>query len=463
MEKFDLLVVGSGPGGYVAAIRASQLGLKTGVVEKDALGGVCLNWGCIPTKSLIKNAEVLSLFKNAKKFGISYDNLKYDFESAVRRSRKVSKKLSKGVEYLFKKNKITSISGHARLTSPNKLSVEKDGKAAGEFEAKNIILATGSRARAVPGLKVDGERIITEKEAMVLEEAPKSLVIVGAGAIGTEFAYIFNSYGTEITMIEMLDSILPIEDREITKLLHSSFTKRGINVYTSSKVEETKIEGDKIRVKLSTEKGTEEIEGEKALIAVGRAPNSEDLGLEDLKVEMEKGFIKVNKNFETNVGGLFAIGDVIGAPLLAHAASHEGIEAVEYIVEGKEPHIDLNNMPSCTYCQPQVASIGLTEERAKELGHDIQIGKFPFSANGKSQALEEMEGMVKIIVDKKYGEILGAHILGSEATEMIAEIGVAKRLESTIEELATTIHAHPTLSEVVGEASLDAMGRVIHI
>lgn len=463
MEKFDLIVIGSGPGGYMAAIRASQLGLKTAVVEEDKVGGVCLNWGCIPTKALIKNAGVLDLFKRGKQFGITYDNLSFDFGSAVKRSRKVALKLSKGVEYLFKKNKITHLSGHASLTSPNRVKVEKDREVVNELEANNIILATGSRPKPVPGVKIDGEKIITSTEAMVLEEIPKSLIIVGAGAIGIEFAYIYNSYGSEVTVIEMLDNILPIEDKEITEQLRSSFTKRGVKIYTGSKVEETKTEGKNIKLKVSSKKEIKEIVGEKILVAIGRDPNIEDLGLEVLKVDMNNGFIKVNKNYETNIKGLFAIGDVIGAPLLAHAASEEGIAAVEYIVEGKEPDLDLNSMPSCTYCQPQVASIGLTEDKAREKGYNIDIGRFPFRANGKAQALEEIEGMVKIIVEKKYGEILGAHILGSEATEMIAEIGVAKRLESTIEELATTVHAHPTLSEVVGEASLDALGRAIHI
>ena len=463
MEKFDLIIIGSGPGGYVAAIRASQLGLKTAVVEEDKLGGVCLNWGCIPTKALIKNAEVLDLFKKGKQFGISYDNLGFDFGSAVKRSRKVALKLSKGVEYLFKKNKITLFPGHAHLTSSNRVKVEKDGKLVNELEAKNIILATGSRPKSVPGIKIDGEKVITSTEAMVLEEVPKSLIIVGAGAIGIEFAYIYNSYGSEVTVIEMLENILPIEDKEITEQLRSSFIKRGVKIYTGSKVAETRIEGKNIKLKMSSKKEVKDIVGEKILVAIGRDPNIEDLGLEDLKVDTDNGFIKVNKNYETNVKGLFAIGDVIGAPLLAHAASEEGIAAVEYIAKGKEAEVDLNNMPSCTYCQPQVASIGLTEDKAREKGFDIDIGRFPFRANGKAQALEEMEGMVKIIVEKKYGEILGAHILGSEATEMIAEIGVAKRLESTVEELATTVHAHPTLSEVVGEASLDALGRAIHI
>lgn len=463
MEKYDLVVVGSGPGGYVAAIRASQLGLKAAVIEEDKVGGVCLNWGCIPTKSLIKNAEVLSLFKRAKEFGVSFDNLSFDFGAAVKRSRKVSQKLSKGVGFLCKKNEITVVSGRGKLTGSNTIAVEKDGKVVQELEAKNIILATGSRSKAVPGLEADGKKIITSTEAMILEELPESLIIVGAGAIGIEFAYIFNAYGTEVTVIEMLDNILPIEDKEISELLRASFKKRKIDIHTGTKVEKAASEGDKMKVTVSSEKETKDIIGDKILVAIGRDPNSENLGLEELKIETDRGFIKVDENFETNVKGIFAIGDIIGAPLLAHAASEEGIACVEYIVEGKKPEINLNNIPSCTYCQPQVASIGLTEEKARGKGYDIDIGIFPFRANGKAQALEEMDGMVKIIVDKKYKEILGAHILGSEATEMIAEFGVAKRLESTIEELATTVHAHPTLSEVIGEASLAAMGRAIHI
>lgn len=462
MEKFDLVVVGSGPGGYVAAIRASQLGLKAAVVEKEKVGGVCLNWGCIPTKALIKNAEVVNLFKKGKEFGISCENMNVDFSVAVKRSRKTAMKLSKGIEYLFKKNNITLVKGHGKLAGPNTVHVEQE-EGSVELEAKNILLATGSRPKAVPGMEADGEKIITSTEAMILEEPPKSLIIVGAGAIGMEFAYVYSAYGTEVTVVEMLDSVLPIEDKEITEQLRTSFKKRGINIYTSSKVEKIDRDGERMKISVSTEKETKEIIGDKILVAIGRDPNSENLGLEELKVETDRGFIKVNKNFETNVKGVFAIGDIIGAPLLAHAASEEGIACVEYIVEGKEPQINHQNIPSCTYCQPQVASVGLTEEKARERGYDIEIGIFPFRPNGKAQALDEMDGMVKIIADKKYKEIIGAHIIGSEATEMIAELAVAKRLESTVEELATTVHAHPTLSEVVGEAALAVLGRAIHI
>jgi dihydrolipoamide dehydrogenase len=462
MEKFDLVVVGSGPGGYVAAIRASQLGLKAAVVEKEKVGGVCLNWGCIPTKALIKNAEVVNLFKKGKEFGISYENMNVDFSVAVKRSRKAAMKLSKGIEYLMKKNNITLVKGHGKLTGPNTVQVEQE-EGSVELEAKNILLATGSRPKAVPGMETDGEKIITTTEAMLLDEPPQSLIIVGAGAIGIEFAYVYSAYGTEVTVVEMLDSVLPIEDKEITEQLRASFKKRGINIYTSSKVEKIDKDGERMKVSVSTEKETKEIIGDKILVAIGRDPNSENLGLEKLKVETDRGLIKVDKNFETNVKGVFAIGDIIGAPLLAHAASEEGIACVEYIVEGKEPQINHQNIPSCTYCQPQVASVGLTEEKAREKGHEIEIGIFPFRANGKAQALDEMDGVVKIIADKKYKEILGAHIIGSEATEMIAELTLAKRLESTVEELATTVHAHPTLSEVVGEAALAVLGRAIHI
>ncbi len=460
-KQYDVVIIGGGPGGYVAGIRAGQLGLKTLVIEKDKLGGICLNWGCIPTKALIKNAEVLTTFKHAEDFGFSFENLKVDFPKAVKRSRDIALKSSKGIEFLFKKNKIEHLSATAKIASKGVVEIDQQGKKE-KINAKNIIIATGTRPRILPGIPVDYKQIITSTEAMILPEVPKRLVVIGSGAIGTEFAYIYNAYGSKVTIVEMLDSLLPIEDREITKVLRRNFEKNGIEVFTDAKAESVTT-GKEATVKISTKDGVKEIKADIVLSAIGVQGNIENLGLEALGVKTEKSFIKVDKNLKTNVDGIYAIGDVAGPPCLAHKASHEGIVCVETIA-GKHPHpVDYDNIPGCTYCQPQVASVGMTEEKARAQGLEIKVGRYPFRSHGKALALNETEGMVKLIFDAKYGELLGAHIIGPEATEMIAELVTARTLETTAEQIYNTIHAHPTLTEGVAEAALDAYDRALHI
>lgn len=462
-EKFDVLVIGGGPGGYVCAIRASQLGFKTALVEKDRVGGICLNWGCIPTKALLKSAEVFNLIKRADEFGLRVENPNFDFKKIIQRSRQVADRLSKGVEFLLRKNNVVKFSGYGFLLKRNLVGVKSD-KEEFEVEAKHIIIATGARPREIPGIAIDGVKVITSKEAMLLEEPPKSMVVIGAGAIGVEFAYFYNSFGTKITLVEMMPSILPNEDREITEILEKSFKKSGIDILTNTRVIEAKKNGDFAEVKIQNQNGEMVLKADVALVAVGVQGNSDKLGLEELGVEVEKSFIKVDKtSYQTSVEGIYAIGDVIGPPLLAHVASAEGIRCIEKIAGVETKPIDYNNIPSCTYCIPQVASIGLTEQRALELGYEIKVGRFPFRANGKALSLGETEGLVKVIFDAKYGEILGAHIIGPEATELIAEFGVAKTLESTAFEIVKTVHAHPTLSEALMEASADALKEAIHI
>lgn len=460
-KQYDVVVLGGGPGGYVAGIRAGQLGLKTLVIEKDKLGGICLNWGCIPTKALLKNAEVMNTFKHAEEFGISYSNLKVDFSKAIKRSRDISLKSSKGIEFLFKKNKVDHLYATGRIVSKGVVEIDQQGKKE-KINAKNIIIATGARPRVLPNIPVDRKQIITSSEAMILPEAPKRMVIIGAGAIGVEFAYFYQAYGTKVTIIEMLDSLLPIEDREISKILRRVYEKMGIEVFTDTKVESVTT-GAEATVKISNKDGQREIKADIVLSAIGIQGNIENLGLEQLGVKTEKSFIKVDSVLKTNVDGIYAIGDVAGAPWLAHKASHEGIVCVEAIA-GKKPHpVDYENVPGCTYCQPQVASVGLTEEKARAKGLDIKVGRYPFRSHGKALALNETEGMVKLIFDAKYGELLGAHIIGSEATEMIAELVTARTLETTAEQIYNTMHAHPTLTEGVAEAALDAYGKALHI
>ncbi len=461
---FDVLIIGGGPGGYVAAIRAAQKGLKTGVVEKDALGGVCLNWGCIPTKALLKNAELMHYYKRSEEFGFAIKGFSFNFGKIIQRSREVAEVNSKGVDFLFKKNKIEHIPGTGSLTDEHTISV-KDGKGkeVRKVSGDKIIIATGGRARPFPNVDFDGKKILSSKESMILKNPPKKMIIVGAGAIGVEFAYFYNSFGTEVHLIEMLPQILPIEDEEIARQLERSFKKQGIKLYTSARVENLKKTKQGVKVTLSGNGKKQEIEGDVALVAIGILGNVEKLGLEKLGIEVEKNSIKVNKFYQTKVPNIYAIGDVIGAPWLAHVASHEGTIAVDHL-RGENPHpMDYTNVPGCTYCQPQVASLGLTEKKAREAGYDLKIGKFPFRASGKARAIGESEGMVKLIFDAKYGELLGAHILGSEATEMIAELGMAKALETTNYEIQHTVHAHPTLSEAVMEAAGDATGEAIHI
>jgi len=462
-KQFDVTIVGGGPGGYVAAIRAAQHGLSVALVEKDKLGGVCLNWGCIPSKALLKSAELYNAFKKSAEFGISHTGLSYDFSKIIARSRGVSDRVSKGVEFLMKKNKIEVFSGSARLTGRNSLEVSRDGKSVETLKSKKIILATGARPRSIPGVTIDRKKIITSSEAMTLPEQPKSMIVIGGGAIGIEFAYFYNSFGTKVTVVEMLPSILPIEDKEITKLLESSLKKAGIEILTSAKVDGVKV-GDQVTVTIAATDGAKkEIVADVALMAVGVQANTENLGLEAVGVKTERGFVAVNEFGKTNVDSVYAIGDVAGPPLLAHVASHEGIVAADHIA-GKAKHgVDKTNIPSCTYCQPQVASVGLTEEAAVAKGYKVKVGKFPFRPLGKAMAIGETDGTVKLVFDEKYGELLGAHIIGSEATEMIAELGIAKALETTWQELFTTMHAHPTLSEAVMEAAGQAFGVAINI
>ncbi|MCX7763234.1 MAG: dihydrolipoyl dehydrogenase [Candidatus Kryptonium sp.] len=462
-EKFDIVVIGSGPGGYVSAIRASQLGFKTAIIEKDRVGGICLNWGCIPTKALLKSAELFNLFKRADEFGLKVENLNFDFKKIIQRSRQVAERLSKGVEFLLKKNNITKIVGHGFILKPGLIGV-KNEKDEIEVVADNIIIATGARPRELPGIQIDGKLIITSKEAMLLDEPPKSMIIIGAGAIGVEFAYFYNTFGTKITLIEMMPSILPNEDKEITDILAKSFQKSGIEILTNTKVVQAKSVNGQAEVIVQNESGEKALKADVALVAVGVQGNSNNLGLENVGVEVENTFIKVDKKtYKTTAERIYAIGDVIGPPLLAHVASAEGIRCVENIAGVETLPIDYDNIPSCTYSIPQVASIGLTEQKAIERGYKIRVGRFPFRANGKALAIGETEGMVKVIFDENYGELLGAHIIGPEATELIAEFGVAKTLESTAFEIVKTIHAHPTLSETLMEASADSLKEAIHI
>jgi dihydrolipoamide dehydrogenase len=462
-EKYDLVVIGSGPGGYVGAIRAAQLGMKVAIVERDRLGGVCLNWGCIPTKALLRNAEIIALLRRGEEFGFSFENLRVDFSVAVKRSEQAARKLSKGVEYLMKKNKVTVVAGEGKLAGNGQVRVAKDGKVT-ELHAARILLATGSRPREIPGVPIDGKRIITSTEALSLPQVPRSLLIIGAGAVGVEFADVYHAYGAEVILIDMLPRLLPVEDAEISNFLEKVFAKRGITIRTGTKVEGVTVKGEQVFLRLSKEGKTEEITGDVALVAIGRIPNIEALGIEGLGVKVGRGsFIEVGDRFETSIPGIYAIGDVIGGPLLAHKAMAEAIVAVEAMAGQNGRRIDPSKIPNCTYCSPQVASVGLTEEQAKEKGRQIKVGRFSFQASGKAVALGDTEGFVKVVADAEYGEILGLHIIGPEATEMIAEATMARTLEATLEEVHHSIHAHPTLSETVAEACLAALGRPIHI
>jgi len=460
MSKYDVVIVGAGPGGYVAAIRAGQLGLRTAIVEREAVGGICLNWGCIPSKSLLKNAEVLSLVKKADEFGITFDNLQYDLGSAMSRSRQVSDQLVKGVQFLLKKNKVDLIKGEGKIVSAGKVEVAPNGQ---ELEASNIIIATGSRPRTLPGLDFDNEIIINSYDALKLTEVPEKLVVVGGGAIGVEFAYFYQTYGSEVTIIELLPHILPNEDEEISTILEKSLTKYGIEILTGCGVQEITKQNGKGTVRFSSPSGERITEGNKILIAIGVVGNSEDLGLENLGIKPEKSFIPINEKMQTSVEGVYAIGDVTGPPLLAHVASAQGTHAIETIAGHEAGELIYDDMPRATYCHPQVASLGLTEAQAKERGFKVKVGKFPFQGNGKAIALNDSDGMVKFVLDAEFGELLGAHIIGPEAAELLAEIGVAKQLEYSVEDIAKTVHAHPTLSEAIMEAALAAGDGAIHI
>lgn len=465
-KRFDIAVLGGGPGGYVAAIKASQLGFKTCIIEKDNLGGICLNWGCIPTKALLKSAELFDIVNNhSKDFGINVEKASFDFSKIIKRSRNVSKKVSKGVDYLMRKNKIEHIKGFGKLSSSKEIEIlDNSGKIIDNVVAENIIIATGARPRSISSINVDRKKIITSTEAMSLKKLPKEMIVVGAGAIGIEFAYFYSVLGTKVTIIELQKNILPIEDAEVSKLVESSFKKRGINILTEATVDGAEVKGDFVEVSLNHNGETKILSADIVLNAIGVTGNVEGFGLEELGVEIYKNHIKVDKEtYKTNIDNIYAIGDVIGPPWLAHVASEEGIKCIEGIKGLNVIPLDYESIPGCTYCQPQVASIGMTEEKAKEKGYSVRIGKFPFSASGKSAAIGEREGFVKIIFDEKYGELLGAHIVGAEATELIAELGVIKTLEGDWQSIVNTIHAHPTLSESIMEAAANAYGESIHI
>lgn len=461
--NYDVIVIGSGPGGYVAAIRASQLGLKTAVVEKSELGGICLNWGCIPTKSLLKSAQVFEYVKHAETYGVKIEGeVKPDFEAMVARSREVAAGMSKGIQFLFKKNKIEIINGFGKLKDGHTVMVSND-EGTTEVSAKHIILATGARSRELPNLKQDGKKIIGYREAMTLPKQPKSMIVVGSGAIGSEFANFYHSIGTEVTLVEFMPNIVPVEDEEVSKTLARAFKKNKMKVMVDSSVESVDTSGDLCKVNIKTKKGIEEHEAEIVLSAVGIIPNLENIGIEELGIELEKGKVKVDDYYRTNVEGVYAIGDIVHGPALAHVASAEGIACVEKIAgENPEP-IDYGNIPGCTYTSPEVSSVGINEQQAKEQGLEVKIGKFPFSASGKASAAGMKEGFVKLIFDAKHGELLGAHMIGGNVTEMIAELVVARKLETTGHELIKSIHPHPTMSEAIMEAAAAAYGEVIHI
>ncbi len=462
--KYDIIVIGSGPGGYPTAIRASQLGLKVAVVEKAEIGGVCLNWGCIPTKSLLKSAQVYEYVKHAGDYGVNIgDKFSPDFSKMVERSRGVADGMSKGVQFLFKKNKIEKIEGVGKITKKGVVEVTTNKNEKKEFQADHIVIATGARSRELPNLKQDGKKVIGYREAMTLEKQPKSMIVVGSGAIGSEFAYFYQSIGTEVTLVEFLPNIVPLEDEEVSKQLERSFKKMKMKVYTNSSVEKVDTSGKLCKATIKTPKGEEVKEAEIVLSAVGIAANLENLGLEELGIETEKGKIKVDEYYRTNIPGVYAIGDAVPGPALAHVATSEGIICVEKIAGHNPKPLPYHNIPACTYTVPEVASVGMSEKAAKEAGYDIKVGKFPFSASGKASAAGAKEGFIKLIFDSKYGELLGAHMIGANVTEMIAEIVVARNLETTGPEMIKSIHPHPTMSEAIMEAAAAAYGEVIHL
>jgi dihydrolipoamide dehydrogenase len=462
--NYDVIVIGSGPGGYVAAIRASQLGLKTAVVEKESLGGICLNWGCIPTKALLKSANVFEYINHAADYGIKIEGQGVvDFDAVIKRSRGVADGMSKGVQFLMKKNKIDVLMGFGKLKGKGVVEVTSADGTPRTYNAKHIILATGGRSRELPNLKQDGKKVIGYRQAMSLPKQPKSMVVVGSGAIGIEFAYFYNSIGTKVTVVEFLDNVVPLEDEEVSKALARSLKKQGINIMTSSTVESVDTSGELCKVNVKTANGNEVIEAEVVLSAVGIATNLEGIGLEETGVKFEKGKVIVDDFYRTNVEGVYAIGDIVKGQALAHVASAEGITCVEKIAGLNPEPINYNNIPGCTYCSPEIASVGYTEKAAREAGYEIKVGKFPFSASGKASAAGAKDGFVKVIFDAKYGEFLGAHMIGFNVTEMIAEVVVARKLETTGHEIIKSIHPHPTMSEAIMEASADAYGEVIHL
>ena len=460
---FDVIVVGSGPGGYVTAIRASQLGLKTAVVEKENLGGVCLNWGCIPTKALLKSAQVFEYVKHAEDFGIKVSKYDKDFNAVVNRSRDVANGMSGGVQFLMKKNKITVLNGFGTVQSGKKVAVTDESGKESIYAASHIIIATGARSRELPSLPQDGKKIIGYRQAMTLEKQPKKLVVVGSGAIGIEFAYFYNSMGTEVTVVEYLPNIVPLEDEEVSKQLERTFKKSGIKIMTNSEVTSVDTSGAGCKVTVQTKKGEEVLEADVVLSAVGIAPNVEGIGLEDVGIATDRGRVMVNDYYQTTVPGYYAIGDIVKGPALAHVASAEGILCVEKIAGHNVEPLDYGNIPGCTYCFPEVASVGMTEKAAKEAGYELKVGKFPFSASGKASASGHKDGFIKVIFDSKYGELLGAHMIGSNVTEMIAEAVLARKLETTGHEILKAVHPHPTLSEAFMEATAAAYDEVIHL
>lgn len=461
--KYDIIIIGSGPGGYVAAIRASQLGKKVAIVEKAELGGICLNWGCIPTKSLLKSAQVYNYAKHAADYGVKIDgDINPDLAEMVARSRGVAEGMSKGVQFLLKKNKVDVINGLGKVLPNKKVEVTLDGKSE-VYDAESIILATGARSRELPNLPQDGKKIIGYREALVLDKMPTSMVVVGSGAIGSEFAYFFNSVGVKVTLVEFLPNIVPLEDPEVSKTLARSFKKAKMKVMVDSSVETVDTTGDVCKVSIKTKKGIVEVEADIVLSAVGIATNVEGIGLEDVGIEVEKGKVKVNDFYETNVPGYYAIGDIVHGPALAHVASHEGITCVEKIAGVDVEPIDYGNIPACTYTSPEVASVGMTEAQAKEAGYDVKIGKFPFTASGKASAAGKKDGFIKVVFDAKYGEWLGCQMIGENVTEMIAEVVVSRKLETTGHEIIKSVHPHPTMSEAVMEAVAAAYDEVIHI
>jgi len=462
--NYDVIVIGGGPGGYVAAIRASQLGFKVAVVEKESLGGICLNWGCIPTKSLLKSAQAFEYATHAADYGVAIEGeVKPDFGAMVKRSRDVANGMSKGVQFLFKKNKVESIFGWGKLAGKNTVEVTDDKGQKSSYTAKHIILATGARSRELPNLPQDGEKIIGYRKALTLDKQPESMVVVGSGAIGSEFAYFYHTIGTKVTLVEFMPTLVPNEDAEVAKQLERNFKKSKMKVMTGSSVESVDTSGDKCKVTIKTKKGEEVVEADIVLSAVGIAPNTENIGLEDLGVETENGRVKVDEYYKTNVEGVYAIGDIIAGPALAHVASAEGVTCVEKIAGQNPEPINYGNIPGCTYTSPEISSVGLTEAKAKEAGYEVKVGKFPYSASGKASAAGQKDGFVKLIFDAKYGELLGAHMIGGNVTEIIAEMVVAKKLEITGHELIKAIHPHPTMSEAVMEAAAAAYDEVIHI
>jgi len=463
MSKYDIIVLGSGPGGYVTAIRASQLGFKTAIVEKENLGGVCLNWGCIPTKALLKSAEVFDYLKHAEDYGLKLENPDKDFGAVIKRSRDVANGMSKGVQFLMKKNKIDVIDGYGKLKAGKKVEVTdaKDKKT--EYSADHIIVATGARSRELPNLKQDGKKVIGYREAMSLDKQPKKMIVVGSGAIGVEFAHFYNSMGTEVTIVEFLPNLVPLEDEEVSKQFERSVKKAGIKVMTNSSVESVDTSGDGVKAKVKTTKGEETLEADIVLSAVGIKTNIENIGLEELGIKTDKDKIVVDDFYKTNKDGIYAIGDVVHGPALAHVASAEGIICVEKIKGMNVQPLDYGNIPGCTYATPEIASVGMTEKQAKEAGYEIKVGKFPFSASGKAKAAGKSDGFVKVIFDAKYGEWLGCHMIGAGVTDMIAEAVLGRKLETTGHEVLKTVHPHPTMSEAVMEAVAAAYDEVIHI